>query len=677
MRSSVILKAIGLCLISIAHLLSNAQQIDTVYSRQVNSYIFVDGQAVPEAEINYTLIDTLSGATKLIRNALTDSLGLDMVDSLPVLKHEVGINDAVNIFSNRITISNNGTGSDHLIRFTSEAEEVSTEAYIVNLLGQKITSIPVQYNSATKTYDAVWKGQAVEEGIYLFHAPTSNGPVASKIKHVENRPSVIDYGAEVEEKEEEIGDGTKSGDAITDLAKTKYAINISKVGLEDFVDTVWVHEDTPHDFFFNVTGIQYDDADVWGQIFFVQGGNSPTNADVEYKRLLNQSEVFNTTAPNGVYNIQVPVVYEPANPGETKYIVTITENGDPFITQIDTVLVTSGTVGVTHYVTQQASNDNQDIEGIVRNVYTKQAEAGVTVRVRDRTTGDVIDEVVTGSNGEYLFEDFNPGDEIEFELGKPGELWMVNNEYDVPAEIIDTLITFNRYFYPKNVQVPQVGTNTTIVGEGEEAAEMVGTDKINFEEILRDQDLMWANGPTSGYWSARSWIADNFYEGNSPIATANTQRNITATMQQNYEPYTNFYPGQLGWNVNFGSGNSTSSLYAATNYNVTAVIGGEIMTSGQLQSYIKELQGRRLNLGTVNSRVSFMNASASMPNEKDRAYVYMILINQDGRFDTDQETYSLENLTSIEPTSKAANGKWADEPGNKPHCRTHINHEKL
>ena len=676
-----------LLLFAIAPIFIYAQIPDTVYSEQVTSHVLVDGEAVEAATIGYTLIDTVNGTQLLVREALTNSVGQDIVDSLPVLKHQVGIAPIADLKAYEgLVITNNGLGSDHLIRFTSEAEEVAKEGYIVNLLGQEVTKIPVKYNSATKTYDAVWRGQSVQDGIYLFHVPTSNGPVADKIKHVENRPSVIDYGAEPEEKDE----GLKSGDAVTDLAKSKYAINISKVGLEDFVDTVWVQEDTPHEFFFNVNGIQYDDATANGWIEFTVGG-VPTDANVEYKQLSNQTEIFNTTAPNGFYQLVVPVVYEASNPGETQYIVTLTENGDPFITQVDTVLVAPGDNYFQHYVVQQSGSDEQDIEGIVRNVYTKQPESGVTVRVINRTTGDLIEEDITTSNGEYYFENIAAGTLVEFELGKTGELWMVNNEYDVPAQIVDPVVTFNRYFYPKNVEVPQVGTNSTIVGEGEEAAEMVGTDKVNFEEILRDTDLMWANGPTSGYNSARTWIENNFYEGNSPITTTSTQRNITATMQQNYEPYTNFYSGQLGWNVNFGSGNLTTPLLSTTNYGVTAIIGGEIMTSGQLEEYIKELQGRRLWLGSVSSRTSMMNSNPSMPDNKDRAYVHMILINQDGRFDTDQETYSLENLTSVEPTSKAPNNggeigtkekplpgtEYQDVPGNKPHSRLFFNWEKF
>jgi len=107
---------------------------------------------------------------------------------------------------------------------------------------------------------------------------------------------------------------------------------------------------------------------------------------------------------------------------------------------------------------------------------------------------------------------------------------------------------------------------------------------------------------------------------------------------------------------------------------------------------IKELEGRRLLLGDVGSRPSFMNSNPAMPDDKDRAYTHLILINQDGRFDTDQETYSLENITSIEPGMRSNEGqntttykkekplpsvKYTFVPSTKPHNKTHFNNKKF
>lgn len=874
---------------------------DTVYSDTVKSNVILNGNAVQGAHISYTLIDTVNNTQLLIREAITNAAGQDIVDSLPVLKHYTGIGDIKPDAYTGMVITNNGTGSNHLIRFSTDAKSVSKEGHIINMLGQQITTIHVKYNSNTQTYDAVWKGEKIDKGMYIFHTASTNGAIATKIDHEENIPSSINYGAKIKKQEpqeeensnksikatEELAvskyaiaithesledlldtvhvqentmhdfffnavgiqysDGnifgniffteggnsptnanveykqfnnqsnvfnttapsgmynlqvpvvyeplnpgqtkyiitlTENGDpfetltdtllvspgvnnfthyvvqiteppidtvysdivtsnvfldgnpfeganisytlldsitgnqelireaitnasgqdivdslpvlaAETGLGMSKYIINITHDNLEDLIDTVRVQENTMHDFLFNVTGIQYADADVWGQIYFVETGLPPSDANVEYKRLLNQSEIFTTTAPNGVYNIQVPIVFEPTHPGETEYIITLTENGDPFETFIDTLLVASGTNGFTHYVNQtQTADPEQDFEGIVRNDYSKLPESGVTVRLIDRTSGTLLQEETTGADGLYFFSNIAQGTLVEFELGKPGELWMVNHEFDIPANIIDTLVTLNRYYYPEDVEVPELGANTIIQGDGEEISEIYGPDYIHFEEVLRDVDNMWDNGGTSDYWTTRTWIQDNIYQGISPITTVSTARNITSTMQNNYDPYTNFYSGQLGWNVNFGSGNSTTTTVSSWE-NHYAILGGEIMVTGPIAAHIKEMQYRRWYAGDVASpanggRLSVMNASASMPDDKDRAYMYLTIINQNGRFDTDEESYSLENITSTAPTMRSNEGQniyakekplpaadYVDMPGTKPHSKRHFNQEKF
>ncbi len=451
--------------------LFRAPQIpDTVYSDTVTSNVLLDGQAFQGANISYALIDTINSTELLIREATTNESGQDIVDSLPVLKHFVGIKAIDKKAYKGLVITSNGTGSDHLIRFTSDAE-VNQEGYIYNVLGQRITSIPIQYNPATKTYDAAWRGQEKKDGIYLFQARTTDGDVASKIKHLKDSPGDIDYGATPKEGTEKSTPELKEDG----LAASPYKINITHEGLEDFIDTVMVNEGQYEDFFFNVNAVQYADGNIQGLVRFQENGQAVGFAHVEYKRFLDQTTTFDTTAnQNGGYMLTVPVFYEPQNPGETKYLVVLTPTSIPFVEKTDTVLVVPGTNGFIHYVNQIPQNQTQDIVGIVRNVYSKNPESGVTVRVINRTTGDLIEEDLTQSDGAYEFDNIPAGTLVKFELGKPGELWMVNNFYDVPQEILDTLVTFNRYFYPATVEVPQVGANTTIQGDGEEIAEMVG-----------------------------------------------------------------------------------------------------------------------------------------------------------------------------------------------------------
>jgi len=57
-----------------------------------------------------------------------------------------------------------------------------------------------------------------------------------------------------------------------------------------------------------------------------------------------------------------------------------------------------------------------------------------------------------------------------------------------------------------------------------------------------------------------------------------------------------------------------------------------------------------------------------MPTEKDRAYDLIIRINKQARFDTGEETFSLEYLTDEDPQENKSNKDgYKDEPGTKPY----------
>ena len=73
------------CLLPIYFLAQNPP--DTVYTNAVTSLVETEGEPVAGATISYTLLDTVNGTQELIREALTNEFGEDIVDSLPVLKH--------------------------------------------------------------------------------------------------------------------------------------------------------------------------------------------------------------------------------------------------------------------------------------------------------------------------------------------------------------------------------------------------------------------------------------------------------------------------------------------------------------------------------------------------------------------------------------------------------------
>ena len=415
----------------------SAQIPDTVYSKTVTSTVNLDGDAVEGANISYILLDTINNTQALIREALTNANGQDIVDSLPVLKHYTGIKDLKPNTYEYLIITNNGIGSDHLIRFRTNVQTVSSDAYIMNMQGQQIAALPLEFNVAYNTYDAVWNGESQKDGIYIFYAKTTDGIIANKIIHQENMSSLINYGAGHDKKENALK--TLS----IDDAVSKYAIEITHESLEDLLDTVNVQENTMHDFFFNATGIQYANGDIFGNILFTEGG-SPTNANVEYKQYNNQSNIFNTTAPSGMYNLQVPIVYEELNPGQTKYILTLTENGDPFETLTDTVLVSPGVNNFTHHVVQtiEPPIDTVYSDIITSNVFLNGNPfegANISYTLLDSITGnqELIREAITNENGQDIVDSL-PVLAAESGLGASKYIITVTNEN--LEDLIDTVL---------------------------------------------------------------------------------------------------------------------------------------------------------------------------------------------------------------------------------------------
>ncbi len=83
---------------------------DTTYSDTVTSHVLAEGEPVAGANISYMIIDTVKGTQELIREALTNESGLDIVDSLPVIKHYTGLQPfAKPVNKEDILIASNGT----------------------------------------------------------------------------------------------------------------------------------------------------------------------------------------------------------------------------------------------------------------------------------------------------------------------------------------------------------------------------------------------------------------------------------------------------------------------------------------------------------------------------------------------------------------------------------------
>jgi len=261
--------------------------------------------------------------------------------------------------------------------------------------------------------------------------------------------------------------------------------------------------------------------------------------------------------------------------------------------------------------------------------------------------------------------------------GTQGELVLVSpdtsqwfhriNNYNLPEfvqSLNDTLIEGqNTLLVPRQLIIPQTENDpapATITANPSEVTELVGpADQKNGEEIARFENRIYLTNfgtpADSAYFHTANEAIDSlFYFGQgSPLILVSNQINISAYHQINYN-INNGFPNELGWNVTRGGGNITSPLYsnAATGL---FILGGQINITGDLADEIKEIEGRRLQLGDVTSRVSFMNPNPSLPNIKDRAYVHAILINQQARVMTGNEIFSLNGLSTTLQTNNPEN----------------------
>ena len=398
-----------------------------------------------------------------------------------------------------------------------------------------------------------------------------------------------------------------------------------------------------------------------GPVRIWEGSSLIPNVNVNMWRLINPADTFSyiTNAAGMFIYEDIPVS------GPTDYVFqSFKDDGvNPVLVSLDTATLVEGTNAMLNFYLEEIPQFF-NMTGSVREFYTQsQLVSGVGMLVRDRNTGVTIDSTGTNASGFYSLHNIPAGLEAEIVMiGKANHFNRIQ-DYDFPAivqSLEDSLISGkNTLHVPFDFTIPQTANDpapATLVAVAAEVAEMVGpADEQNGEEIARFENRIYltnfgAPEDSAFYHAAEQAIDSLFYSGQgSPLVLVPNHINISPYHQLNYNIYVGF-PDQLGWNVTRGGGNITtpiSSSAATGGY----ILGGQINITGNvgdITSSIKELQGRRLQLGDVTSRVSFMNIMSSDPNTKDRAYVHAILINHDARVMQSYEVFPLSGLSISE-----------------------------
>ena len=320
--------------------LKSASSSDTLYSGQIVAHAYIQEFPLPNAEIKFTLLDSVNQTSKLIYEGITNYNGELLIDSLPIVNNYVGIVDLLieQGAKNQVYISNNGTGSDHGIVINSKTE-VSKQGNIIDMNGKLIEKITLVFNPFNITYEGFWKAAQVKTGTYFFYVETLDGTISGKISHISNHPTTFSNGQAYFNKPISVANELK--EAATDYAKYKVEIN-SAFG-EPFEQAIYIYEHTNHEFNFSLEHLPIPNARIQGYVS-INWVNRISGANIFFTNLTSDISFELITDSTGNFykeNVLVPLDGYFTMPENTRYYVTV-NIGDSIIFKVDLITVISG-----------------------------------------------------------------------------------------------------------------------------------------------------------------------------------------------------------------------------------------------------------------------------------------------------------------------------------------------
>lgn len=327
---------------------ANAQKLptlkstnDTTYSAQVRIHTSILDFPLPDAEVKFSMIDTINQSKQLIKQGTTNQNGELIIDSLPILKNFVGISELEEPKNqeNKIKISNNGTGSAHSILIKSN-QKLSKEGLILGMDGRIVANINLFFDPTSLTYQGFWNGEGMKTGVYVFYVQSQNGHVAEKINHFANHPG--EQNQIYFDAENQFPSLNRNLKEVT-MEKAKYEVEISSEVGETFNQLVYIQEQATHEFDFSINHLPIPNAEIQGVVTINRTIQAP-NAVMSWSSLLSNEGFVTYTDTNGFYSkndIPVAIDGQFTNPEWDRYYLTI-NIGDTITFKVDPVLVFSG-----------------------------------------------------------------------------------------------------------------------------------------------------------------------------------------------------------------------------------------------------------------------------------------------------------------------------------------------
>ena len=338
---------------------------------------------------------------------------------------------------------------------------------------------------------------------------------------------------------------------------------------------------------------------------------------------------------------------------EAVYEVTYEKEG--WETLVDTVTVTEGDNGfMAHFMTYVGGGgvpQYQYIGGVVRD----ESDDGLdSVFVRITVADTVFDEMYTNSQGEFLSSVPVPANtDFVFDAvgGVDGKFSFSGDESSTIEEVVDpddTLRTvYNYVLYDKERIVPNTSVTATPTAYQIKEMYMTPQSELGIRwKILWEITYGWTSAQKAAIRSQMQTGMSLFGLDGVYVEVDHELNNVDFTK---YDGYNVTYEGDIGLRIRSGGDwtNPYDAYVEPVDRPIYVYCAAEVSLSLDYNAFYKENFGRSLGIGAVSSRNSFMNSTATQPNNLDRVIVNMIAHHYVRMFNQDVLTayFGLENIT--------------------------------
>ena len=552
-----------------------------------------------------------------------------------------------------------GAGQDHNINI--KTKEKPSTATIYNMLGQPITTISPQWDGDVAHY--YWDGSVannINANMYLFVTSVNNNRISVKFMHTNSGQYVGNVY---------VTNNANAPPAYNAQNHTPYQANAPPTNSNQHYE-YYLTPSLP-------TSHRYCEATYYNVIASERSERSnPYNGGT----LPIQQIASSPMAPrNDVATTKSKEVIE------KQFYVHLSPDpeGRQFLPTTDTIWLHEGNnYFLEHFVEPIPATIDQYFKLVDSN--TREGLVNFTIRAKNETSeGEILAQALTNENGLALLENIPEDALLYLEYGpeytngadtsyysSKGNKWQMLPDTWFANDTISP-DTVKLALPNKNLIIPQTENDpapATIWTPAEYVTEMIRGppaphngigEPVNIEQAYRNEIRIWLNENTE------TWVPDYltqidslfFADGTFPYVVVGDSIDTEGIEGIPYHHETNYYPGELGFNVRSGGNNcylkkKTAYDECSLNNNNTdymnIILGGDIELSGNSNAVFKELVMRLNNFNDVTSRTSFANVMGAPPNEYDRAITRAIRINQFNRVSSTDErvqSFSLYYLT--------------------------------